>query len=242
MISMPLTIRSTAGGWGAFVTATMATTAICCCIFSRASIGSARLRSSNIDASGASREEVERIVIRFVTVGPQCESSCEAIPASARDALMNWCETNHVDDVFGLARNQRLRQIIDAQMTVARLLQEQTQQAARVFTEFVYETRDSWTCSRPVIAKAEYLAKGETPACGDVARCAMFIMVLMAVTAVAVQANTVSFSDNFMPGPSSSWNNYAGNWGPVAASSTLGFQRIVPVRTRVCATISRTTP
>ncbi len=123
----------------------------------------ARLRSSNIDTSADSREEVERIVNQIRDRWPAVRIILRADSGFCRDALMNWCETNHVDYVFGLARNQRLRQIIDAQMTAACLLQEQTQQAARVFTELVYETRDSWTCSRRVIAKAEYLAKGENP-------------------------------------------------------------------------------
>jgi Transposase DDE domain group 1 len=38
--------------------------------------------------------------------------------------------------------------------------------AARVFTEFSYRTRKSWSCSRRVVAKAEYLQKGENPRCG----------------------------------------------------------------------------
>jgi hypothetical protein len=32
-----------------------------------------------------------------------------------------------------------------------------------VFTEFVYETHDSWSCARRVVAKAEHLSKGENP-------------------------------------------------------------------------------
>jgi len=40
---------------------------------------------------------------------------------------------------------------------------EQTQQASRVFVEFSYQTLDSWSCARRVVAKAEYLAKGENP-------------------------------------------------------------------------------
>ena len=66
-----------------------------------------------------------------------------------RDDLMSWCEANQIHYVFGLARNQRLRKRIDAEMAQARVLHEQTQQAVRVFTEFVYQTYDSWSSARP---------------------------------------------------------------------------------------------
>ena len=38
-----------------------------------------------------------------------------------------------------------------------------TGQAARVFADFPYRTRKSWSRSRRVVAKAEYLEKGENP-------------------------------------------------------------------------------
>jgi hypothetical protein len=34
---------------------------------------------------------------------------------------MGWCETNHVDYVFGLTRNPRLRKIIGPQMRQAHI-------------------------------------------------------------------------------------------------------------------------
>ena len=40
---------------------------------------------------------------------------------------------------------------------------QQTRRAARWFTEFVYQTRKSWSRARRVVAKAEYLEKGENP-------------------------------------------------------------------------------
>ena len=43
------------------------------------------------------------------------------------------------------------------------MLHQSTGKAARVFTEFDYRTRKSWSCARRVVAKAEYLDKGENP-------------------------------------------------------------------------------
>jgi DDE family transposase len=123
----------------------------------------ARLRPSNIDASAGSQEEVERIVKHIRLHWPEVRIILRADSGFCRDERMSWCEAQQVHYVFGLARNQRLRKIIDAEMAEARTLQQQTQQAARVFTEFTHQTHHSWSCARRVIAKAEYLAKGENP-------------------------------------------------------------------------------
>jgi hypothetical protein len=80
-----------------------------------------------------------------------------------REELMAWCEVNQVDYAFGLARNQRLAKIIGAQMQQARVLHQTSGKAARVFAEFTYQTRKSWSRARRVVAKAEYLDKGENP-------------------------------------------------------------------------------
>jgi hypothetical protein len=76
---------------------------------------------------------------------------------------MSWCQSNHVDYLFGLARNKRLRRIIGVHMHQAQVLHQSSGKAARVFAEFSYRTRKSWSCTRRVVAKAEYLDKGENP-------------------------------------------------------------------------------
>ena len=48
-------------------------------------------------------------------------------------------------------------------MQQARVLHQTTGQAARVFAEFSCQTRKSWSRPRRVVAKAEYLDKGENP-------------------------------------------------------------------------------
>jgi len=42
-------------------------------------------------------------------------------------------------------------------------LPQRTGEAARMFVEFDYQTRSSWSRSRRVVGKAEYLDKGENP-------------------------------------------------------------------------------
>ena len=70
---------------------------------------------------------------------------------------MTWCESHAVDDVFGLAKNARLIALIAEELTEAAATCTATQQPARVFAELTYETLDSWTCARRVVAKAEPL-------------------------------------------------------------------------------------
>jgi Transposase DDE domain group 1 len=65
--------------------------------------------------------------------------------------------------VFGLAKNERLLKKVRRPMRQAQGQWKQTGKPARVFTEFRYRTRESWSRARRVIAKAEYLDKGENP-------------------------------------------------------------------------------
>ena len=68
-----------------------------------------------------------------------------------------------MDYVFGLARNERLRRSIEEAMQEAGQKQQQTGQAARVFTEFECQTLHSWGRARRVVAKAEQLEGKENP-------------------------------------------------------------------------------
>src|SRR5262249_12692186 len=82
-----------------------------------------------------------------------------------RDDLMSWCEDerNRVDYVLGLAKNERLKKEIAEEMKQAAAQFGETQQPARVFKEFRYETLKSWSRERRVIGKAEHLEKGANP-------------------------------------------------------------------------------
>ncbi len=123
----------------------------------------ARLRPANQDAAAGAVEEVQRIVAPMRARWPEVRIVLRADSGFCREELMAWCEAHQIDYAFGLARNQRLSKIIGAQMQQARVQHQATGQAARVFAEFSYRTRKSWSGSRRVVAKAEYLAKGENP-------------------------------------------------------------------------------
>ena len=65
--------------------------------------------------------------------------------------------------MVGLAKNNRLKREIAEQMTQAEAAFNDTGKPARVFKDFRYRTRDSWSCERRVIGKAEFLEKGANP-------------------------------------------------------------------------------
>ncbi len=132
-------------------------------IFSGDHLLCARLRQANIDASAGSVEELERIVSHIRAHWPQTQIIIRADSGFCREAIMAWCEANGVDFLLGLAKNNRLRRLSLTARVAAHLQFLQTGEPARVFCEFDYQTRKSWTRARRVIAKAEHLAKGANP-------------------------------------------------------------------------------
>jgi hypothetical protein len=123
----------------------------------------ARLRRSDIDASSGAVSEVERIVAQIRKSWPEVRIILRGDSGFAREDLMSWCEGHKVDFVFGLPRNARLQRALGGELIQARALFEESGKAARVFKDFVYRTKKSWSRQRRVIGKAEHLAKGSNP-------------------------------------------------------------------------------
>src|SRR6266702_2416323 len=123
----------------------------------------ARLRPSNIDAAAGSVEELKRIVAQIRSAWSQVRIVVRGDSGFCREELLAWCEAEGVDYLLGLAKNERLKAEIAKEMGEARTQYQQTGRAARLFKEFVYLTRESWSCARRVVAKAEHLEKGENP-------------------------------------------------------------------------------
>jgi Transposase DDE domain group 1 len=127
----------------------------------------ARLRESNHDAAFGCLAEIQRIVAQIRATWPEVTIVLRGDSGFCRNELMSWCENNRVDFVFGLARNQRLRKIIGAEMHAATQQWNRTGQPARVFAEFDYQTRKTkqsgWDRKRRVVAKAEHIDGKENP-------------------------------------------------------------------------------
>jgi hypothetical protein len=127
----------------------------------------ARLREANRDAAFGSLVEIQRIVVQIRASWPEVKIILRGDSGFCRNELMSWCEAHQVDFVFGMARNQRLRRIIGAEMHAATEQWKQTGKPARVFSEFRYQTkktkRGGWDRERRVAAKAEHIDGKENP-------------------------------------------------------------------------------
>ena len=123
----------------------------------------ARLRPCNIDASAGALTQVKRLVERIRQEWPAVRIVIRGDGGFCRDHIMTWCEQNNVDYVLGLAKNKRLLEMTAQSMQQAQALFEQSGQASRVYQDLQYQTLDSWSATRRVVGKAEYLAKGPNP-------------------------------------------------------------------------------
>lgn len=126
----------------------------------------ARLRAADRDASAGAVDEVDRIVAQLRAAWPTVRITLRADSGFCRDALMTWGETHAVDYVFGLAKNARLTALIPDELAAAAAQCVATGAPARVFAERTYQTHDSWSRARRVVAKAEQLTAGTTDEAG----------------------------------------------------------------------------
>ena len=123
----------------------------------------ARLRRSNVDAADGAVDELKRIVGQIRQRWPKDRIVVRADSGFCRDALLSWCESKSVDYVIGLAKNARLKEKIVEKMNQAEAKFQATGKPARAFRNFKYRTLKSWTRTRRVIGKAEFLDKGPNP-------------------------------------------------------------------------------
>jgi hypothetical protein len=124
----------------------------------------AKLRSSNIDASEGVKGELERIVGKIREKWSKVRIIVRGDSGFCREEVMGWCEgQDRVEYVFGIARNTRLVKRIAKALKKVKRNYALRGEAQREYREFWYRTLNSWSRRRRVVAKAEYLDKGENP-------------------------------------------------------------------------------
>jgi hypothetical protein len=123
----------------------------------------ARQRRANVAGSDGAVAEMARIVAQIRRKWPRVRIVLRGDSGFSTDPLMRWCEANRVDYVFGLARNSRLEAALAKQIAEARQRHMTTGAPARVFRDFRYRTRDSWSRVRRVVGKAEHSTEGANP-------------------------------------------------------------------------------
>ena len=123
----------------------------------------ARLRTADGDAADGALDELKRIVKQIRQSWPKVHILVRADSGFCRDEILTWCEDHDIDYVIGFAKNDRLIAMIDKEMAQAQQEFEKTDKPARIFTDVNYRTRDSWSRTRRIVAKAEHLEKGSNP-------------------------------------------------------------------------------
>ena len=123
----------------------------------------AKLRPANIDAAAGSISQLERIVKQIRQQRPDVQIVIRGDGGFCREKIMQWCEANDVGFILGLAKNARLKRFLGKELHQAEQQFKATGQAARVFKDFQYKTKKSWSRERRVIGKAEHLSKGSNP-------------------------------------------------------------------------------
>lgn len=125
----------------------------------------AQLRTADRDASDGTIEALEQIVAAIRKRMPNVKIIVRTDSGFAREAILAWCETQEsVYYCTGLARNGRLETLLGPALAAARAQHCLCGGAnVRRFAEFTYRTRDSWSCERRVIGKAEVSSQGDNP-------------------------------------------------------------------------------
>jgi len=124
----------------------------------------AELRTSDGDAARGAVEALQKIVPAIRKRCPKAKIIVRADSGFCREEIMAWCVAQP-DVLYSLelARNSRLRDLLDAKFARVRELAILCGGEARGFTEFQYQTQKSWTRTRRVIGKAEVLGDKDNP-------------------------------------------------------------------------------
>lgn len=123
----------------------------------------AKTQPADQDASLGTVDVLEWMILQIRRRWPRVRIILRADSGFARDKIMDWCEENAVDFVFGLARNDRLARELAQAQDQAKALWLETRKASRVFHDFRYRTLESWSRERRVVGKAEHLDGGANP-------------------------------------------------------------------------------
>jgi hypothetical protein len=123
----------------------------------------AKLRTAEHGATYGALAELQRVIAYLRQRWPHVRILVRGDADFATEEIMAWCESNRVDYLFGLHPNSRLLEIVRRPMMFAVMGYLSTGVACREWADFEYQTRESWSRPRRVVAKAEYLPGGPNP-------------------------------------------------------------------------------
>ena len=98
-----------------------------------------------------------------MTAWPEVKITLRGNSGFCREELMKWCRRGGDRLCAGVSEERQTEGGDRREQEEAAAAYQQTGKAARRFKEFSYQTRDSWSRARRVVAKAEHLEKGANP-------------------------------------------------------------------------------
>jgi hypothetical protein len=125
----------------------------------------AQLRTAEHEAAHGVVPALEKIVAAIRKRCPKARIIVRGDSGFGREEIMAWCESQwQVYYCLGLAKNSVLIEKLGPALAQARARQCLSGAlSVREFTEFRYQTRESWSRERRVIGKAEVMSEGENP-------------------------------------------------------------------------------
>jgi len=124
----------------------------------------AQLRTADRDASDGTIEALEQIVAEVRRRLPRARIIVRGDSGFCRESILAWCEENGIFYVVGLARNERLQELLEPALACARARHCLCGgSSSRVFAELRYQTLKTWSRERRVIGKAEVTPQGDNP-------------------------------------------------------------------------------
>ena len=122
----------------------------------------ARLQTADVNATRDVVTELGAIVSRLRRKWPRVKILVRGDAGFCREDLMVWCEAAGHFYLLGLARNKRLQEHIADALEEVAAAHAKSGQAERVFRDFDWTTKTSWSRERRVVAKAEHLVGGKS--------------------------------------------------------------------------------
>ena len=122
----------------------------------------AQLLTADRDATGAVVPALSKVVVAIRRRCPSARLIVRGDSEFCREEILAWCEQQRpvVYYCVGMGRNPRLVALLEPALVRARAMACLTGGVARAFTEFAYQTLETWSRARRVIGKAE-IVQGE---------------------------------------------------------------------------------
>jgi hypothetical protein len=124
----------------------------------------AQLRTSDQDAAAGVVPALEKMVAALRQRCRKARIIVRGDNGFCREEIMAWCEgQQEVYYCLGLAKNPVLLERLGAELAEARRRHCLSGASVRVFAQFEYRTRQTWSRSRRLVGKAEVSLLGDNP-------------------------------------------------------------------------------